>query len=84
MIVLAPFKCGLNEEFYTCGAGCPKDTCKNYLTNATCSIFRIGVVVPCTLGCKCKKGYYRNIENVCVPAAECQSKYVSFVDNRST
>ncbi|GBP53683.1 Inducible metalloproteinase inhibitor protein [Eumeta japonica] len=73
-----PFKCdGPNEEYEPCPGDCPSEKCSDYLGNKTCGPpagTRIGIVVPCKPQCRCKKGFYRNSDNVCVKPKDCAPK----------
>ncbi|XP_063532027.1 zonadhesin-like [Cydia strobilella] len=58
---------GQNEYYDTCISGCSNQSCSD-----------IGKVFHCPLqpavcreGCRCKAGYWRNADNVCVPESEC-------------
>jgi len=61
----APSKCGVDEEYRTCGSACIP-TCAMPLPKPWCTR-------QCAVGCYCKEGYLRNEQNVCVPAAKCKS-----------
>lgn len=58
--------CGQNEVYMYCGTACPK-TCEK-LDNSGCT-------KNCVVGCFCKDGYVRNIDNQCIPVGQCPSKY---------
>ncbi|XP_076480783.1 chymotrypsin inhibitor-like isoform X2 [Bombus vancouverensis nearcticus] len=57
-----PTKCGENEEYTTCNL-CPKN-CENPFQEI-CS------PGPCIKACKCKSGYYKDSEGVCVSIIAC-------------
>ncbi|XP_028159149.1 inducible metalloproteinase inhibitor protein-like [Ostrinia furnacalis] len=67
-----PFPCvGPNENYDACPPVCPGETCTDFLNNATCPKYHIGIVVPCKPACRCDKGYYRDPTGICVNSAEC-------------
>ncbi|XP_026328620.1 zonadhesin-like [Hyposmocoma kahamanoa] len=68
-----PFEChGPNEEYQSCPPRCPGQNCTDYINKTTCPKYRIGIVVPCEPKCRCKEGYYRNSQNICIEACECE------------
>jgi len=60
----APPKCGVDEEYRTCGSACVP-TCDMPIAKPWCTR-------QCSVGCYCKEGYLRNEQNVCVPATKCK------------
>ncbi|CAH2992098.1 unnamed protein product [Chilo suppressalis] len=73
-----PFACyGRNEIYDSCPPVCPGQTCTDYLRNATCPRYRIGIVVPCKPACRCRKGYYRNHRGCCVRARRCEQTSIN-------
>ncbi|RVE52844.1 hypothetical protein evm_002501 [Chilo suppressalis] len=68
-----PFQCNKPNEIYEgCPPVCPGQTCEDFLKNATCPKYRIGIVVPCKPACRCKKGYYRDSKGNCVTPRKCK------------
>jgi hypothetical protein len=63
--VVDPPKCGVDEEYRTCGSACIP-TCAMPLPKPWCTRH-------CSVGCYCKEGYLRNEQNVCIPATKCRS-----------
>ncbi|KAI8428544.1 hypothetical protein MSG28_007312, partial [Choristoneura fumiferana] len=67
-----PFACnGPNEEYQPCPASCPGENCTDYINDSKCPPFKIGIVVPCKPQCKCKTGYFRNTDGVCIIGSKC-------------
>ncbi|VDO14508.1 unnamed protein product [Haemonchus placei] len=62
--------CPANEEFTHCGSAC-EPSCQNPNPEFCTE--------QCVAGCQCKKGFYRNDENVCV--SECSGAPQSTCDN---
>jgi len=60
-----PPKCASNEEYRTCGSACAP-TCAMPQPKPWCTR-------QCATGCFCKEGYLKNENNVCIPAAKCES-----------
>lgn len=55
-------KCGLNEEYTTCGTACP----------LTCEKPNVGpCTMQCVIGCQCQKGYLRHKSGKCIKPGEC-------------
>ncbi|XP_073951120.1 uncharacterized protein [Choristoneura fumiferana] len=70
-----PFACnGPNEEYQPCPASCPGENCTDYINDSKCPPFKIGIVVPCKPQCKCKTGYFRNTDGVCIIGSKCGPK----------
>jgi len=61
----APPKCGVDEEYRTCGSACIP-TCAMPLPKPWCTR-------QCAVGCYCKEGYLRNEQKVCIPATKCKA-----------
>ncbi|XP_028159136.1 zonadhesin-like [Ostrinia furnacalis] len=80
-----PFPCdGPNEKYQSCPPVCPGETCTDYLKNATCPKFRIGIVVPCKPACRCLKGYYRNSQGICISKNKCKEQTCKVNEEYST
>lgn len=62
-------KCwGPNETYDTCPPNCDPQLCSGYI-DYTCSDY--GPPDNCKPACRCKDGYYRNDDNICVSLDEC-------------
>ncbi|CAG9785165.1 unnamed protein product [Diatraea saccharalis] len=70
-----PFACKkCNEIYNSCPPICPGEKCSDFLRNATCSKYHIGIVLPCKPACRCKKGYYRDYKGNCVCGQKCKEE----------
>ncbi|XP_047986742.1 zonadhesin-like [Leguminivora glycinivorella] len=59
---------GQNEYYNTCISGCSTQSCNEIAKVLHCPI----QPAVCREGCRCKAGYWRNADNVCVPQSECR------------
>ena len=66
-----PF-CPVNEEIDTCYNECEDVTCDNYNLNISCPVIPAS---ECKTRCKCKSGYVRNSEGVCILPTTCPAKW---------
>ncbi|CAG4937198.1 unnamed protein product [Colias eurytheme] len=61
-------KCRGPHEYFTCGGACDNECDKLSRQNQTsCPIINI----TCNRKCYCEPGYARNVDNICVPIAQC-------------
>lgn len=62
-------QCPGDEVYDKCSIICPPQVCGVDLSKVNCQLFGI---LPCIPGCRCKDGYLRNENKVCVPINECR------------